>query len=183
MVYKYDINGKYLTYYKNTSELIKELQCTRENVRDAISKEYLCKGYYLSYEKLDKFIIKEKIKRSASDKIYQYDLKGNFIEEFDNCESAANILGISKKSLQTKASTNNTYKGFQWSYVKTDVLNNIENVSLKSTPKQINQYTLKGDFIKTWNTYSSCREEFPNVGKVLRGITKQCKGFVFKYKE
>lgn len=183
VVYKYDINGKYLTYYKNTSELIKELQCTRENVRDSINKEYLCKGYYLSYEKLDKFIIKEKIRKTANDKIYQYDLKGNFMMEFDNCESAANILGISKKSLQSKASTNNTYKGFQWSYLKKDILNNIENVSLKSIPKQINQYTLEGNFVKTWNTYSSCREEFPNVGKVLRGITKQCKGFIFKYKE
>jgi len=183
VVYKYDINGKYLTYYKNTSELIKELQCTRENVRDAISKEYLCKGYYLSYEKLDKYIVKEKIKRTALDKIYQYDLKGNFIREFENCESAATSLGFSKKSLQSKAATNNTYKGFQWSYIKEDVLTNIENTSLSSKPRQINQYTLQGEFVKTWDTYSSCREEFPNVGKVLRGITKQCKGFIFKYKE
>lgn len=183
VVYKYDINGKYLTYYKNTSELIKELQCTRENVRDAISKEYLCKGYYLSYEKLDKFIVKEKIKRSAQDKIYQYDLNGDFIREFDNCESASSTLGISKKSLQSKAATNNTYKGFQWSYLKEEKLDNIKKSSLSSVPKQINQYTLYGEFIKTWDTYSSCREEFPNVGKVLRGITKQCKGFIFKYKE
>lgn len=181
-VYKYDKNGKYLTYYTNTSELVKELQCTRENVRDAISKEYLCKGYYLSYEKLDKFIVKEKIKRTSQDKIYQYDLKGNFIREFKNCEEASNILGISKKSLQSKAATNNTYKGFQWSYKKEEILENLEKTSLKSTPKQINQYTLSGDFVKTWETYSSCREEFPNVGKVLRGITSQCKGFVFKYK-
>jgi hypothetical protein len=182
-VYKYDINGKYLTYYKNTSELIKELQCTRENVRDAISKEYLCKGYYLSYEKLDKFIIKEKIKRSSQDKIYQYDLEGNFIRQFDNCEHASNILGISKKSLQSKVATNDTYKGFQWSYTKEKVLENIKETSLKSKPIEVNQYTLNGEFVKTWDTYSSCRKEFPNVGKVLRGITTQCKGFIFKYKK
>jgi hypothetical protein len=132
---------------------------------------------------LDKFIVKEKIKKNSQDKIYQYDLEGNFIREFENCEEASNILGISKKSLQSKAATNNTYKGFQWSYTKKDVLENIKEISLKSKSKKVNQYTLAGDFVKTWDTYSSCRKEFPNVGKVLRGITSQCKGFVFKYKE
>jgi hypothetical protein len=101
-VYKYDINGKYLTYYKNSSELAKELQCTRENVRDAIYKEFLCKGYYLSYEKLDKFNVKKKVKRGAQDPVYQYDLKGKFLREFKNCEEASNLLGFSKKSLEKK---------------------------------------------------------------------------------
>jgi len=183
VVYKYDINGKYLTDYKNTTELIKELQCTRENVRDAIQKEYLCKGYYLSYDKLEKYIINDKIKRSSKDMIYQYDLKGNFLNSFENCDSAAKILGISKKSLQSKAATNNTYKGFQWSYYKQDQLENIEVSSKSSIPRKINQYTLKGELVKTWSTYSQCREEFSNVGKVLRGVTSQCKGFIFKYNE
>lgn len=183
IVYKYDINGKYLSYYKNTSELVKELQCTRENIRDAIKSSYLCKGYYLSYEKFDKFIVKEKIKRNSSHKVYQYDLNGNFISEFENCDEVVKVLGFNKKSLQSKLATNSTYKGFQWSYTKELNMNNIEKISLSSKPKQINQYTLDGKFVKTWDTYSSCRESFPNVGKVLRGITRQCKGFIFKYND
>lgn len=182
-VYKYDKNGKYLSYYRNSSEVAKELNTSRENVRDAIHSKYLCKKYYLSYEKFDKFIIEEKIKRSSEDKIYQYDLKGNFIKEFKNCEDASIQLNISKKSLQSKAASNKPYKGYQWSYEKLESLNNIENKSLSSKPNQVEQYTLEGEYIKTWETYSECRKKFPNVGKVLRGITKKCKGFTFKYKE
>lgn len=182
-VYKYDKNGKYLSYYKNATELAKELQCARESVRDAIYKEYLCNGYYLSYEKLERFNVKEKVKRTSLDKVYQYDLKGNFLREFENCDDVCNILNLSKRSLQSKMSSNDTYKGFQWSYEKVLMLNDIEKQSKSSAPKKIDQFTLNGEFVKTWETYSECREQFPNVGKVLRGITKKCKGFIFKYNE
>lgn len=112
-MYKYDKTGKYLSEYKNSSELAKELQTSRENVRDAIYNKYLCKKYYVSYDKYEKFTIPEKIKRSSNDKIYQYNLEGNFIREFKNCDEASKILNISKKSLQSKAANGNTYKGFQ----------------------------------------------------------------------
>lgn len=182
-VYKYDKSGKYLSYYRSSTELAKELQTSRENVRNAIHEKYICKNYYISYEKYDKFEIPEKIKRSTSDKIYQYDLEGNFIREFKNCEEASIVLNISKKSLQSKAAVGKTYKGFQWSYEKVESLNNIKNISLSSSPKKVIQLTLDGEYVKTWNTYSECRKEFPNVGKVLRGITSKCKGFKFKYEE
>lgn len=183
VVYKYDKNGKYLSSYKNSSELSKELQTSRENVRDAIAKQYLCKGYYLSYEKLEKFnnIVKEK--HSLADKVYQYDLSGNFIKTFNNCEEASNILQISKKSLQSKLASNDpaTYKNYQWSYTEHSNLSDKEENYYSSAPKKIDQFSLDGRLIKTWDTYSQCREEFPNVGKVLRGVTKKCKGFIFKY--
>lgn len=183
VIYKYDKNGKYLSYYKNASELAKELQCARESVRTAVYTGNQCKGYYVSYDKLEKFEVKEKIKRGIEDKVYQYDLKGNFIQEFDNCNQASSILNIDKKSLQSKLSTGNTYKGFQWSYEKHDNLYDIEKQSKSSSPKKIDQFTLDGQFIKTWETFSECRVHFPNVGKVLRGITKKCKGFTFKYND
>lgn len=152
-------------------------------MRDAIHNERFCKGYLLSYEKFENFEVKEKIKRSKKDKVYQYNLKGDFIREFENCDQAASILNIDKKGLQTKMSSNNTYKGFQWSYYKVENLNNIEQKSSSSFPKKIDQFTLDGKFVKTWETYSECRDNFPNVGKVLRGITKKCKGFTFKYND
>lgn len=182
-VYKYDKNGKYLSYYSGTSEVAKELQTTRENIRDSIHGKYLCKGYYLSYEKHDFFEIEVKVKRSSNDKIYQYDLLGNFIKEFKNCDDVANTLNISKKSLQSKMAVNKPYKGFQWSYEKHESLNNIEKSSKSSTPRKVDQFDLQGNYIKTWDNYSSCRKEFPAVGKVLRGLTKKCKGFTFKYSE
>lgn len=179
-IYKYDKNGKYLSYYKNTLELAKELQTTKENVRDSVHKGYLCKGYYLSFEKFEKLTIKNKKKRNSSDKVYQYSLSGKFIKEFQNCEEVSKLMGFNKKILQSKMANNDTYKGFQWSYEK---VNEMPNIEKSSKPKKVEQYDLEGNYIKTWETFSKCREEFPNVGKVLKGITTKCKGFTFKYKE
>lgn len=181
VIYKYDINGKYLSDYSNNAELKKELNCSRESIRDAAQVGRICKGYYLSYEKLNKFIVKEKNITDPNSKVYQYDLKGNFIREFKNCDEVAAVLNINKSALRTKIAINKSYKKFQWSYEKFDKLEDVEKSSLSSVPKKVIQYTLNGEFVKTWETYSKCREEFPNVGKVLRGITSQCKGYYFKY--
>jgi hypothetical protein len=180
-VYKYDTNGKFLTFYNSCGEAAKALQTSRENVRDSIKNKYLCKGFYLSYEKSDILLIEAKIKRTSADKVYQYNLEGLFLREFLNCEEAALAIGGSKKSLQSKMATNNSYKKYQWSYTKKESLKNIRESSLSSAPKQINQFDLNGTLIKTWQTYNQCRQSFPNVGKVLRGVTKKCKGFTFKY--
>lgn len=183
IIYKYDESGNYLGYYRGQNEAAKELNCSREHVRDCIASSSKCKKYYLSYEKVDKFVKKEKNIHTQKDKIYQYDLEGNFITEFTNCKHAAEELSLNLKSLQSKVSVNKSYKGFQWSYEKVEKLNDIKQKSLSSTVKQVDQFTLDGEYVKTWESYSECRKLFPNVGKVLRGVTNKCKGFNFKYKD
>ena len=46
--------------------------------------------------------------------------------------------------------------------------------------KPVYQYDLEGNFIKTWNSYSECRKEHPNVKQVLTGGRKQTHGYTFK---
>jgi hypothetical protein len=123
------------------------LQTSRENVRDAIFRKGLCKKFYLSYEKLDKFIVLKREKSNPNIPIYQYSLSGDFIKEFKNCEEASIELGLSKKSLQSKVAINKSYKGFQWSYNKVEKLDNITDKSKSSMPKKIEQYTLDGKLV------------------------------------
>lgn len=148
-VYKYDIKGKFLTSYNSCGETAKALNTVRENVRDAVHGQRLCKGYYLSYIKYPIFIPPEKEIRSSKDKVYQYDLEGNFIKEFANCKEAAEEIKASVKSLQSKMAVGKSYKKYQWSYSKEVSLNNVRKKSLSSTPREINQYTLDGKFVKT----------------------------------
>ena len=50
--------------------------------------------------------------------------------------------------------------------------------------KQVEQYDLCGNYIKTWESLSQCRKAgFTNVQAVIEGERNQCKGFTFKYKE
>lgn len=112
-VFKYDIYGKFLTSYNSCGEAAKALNTSRENVRDAIHDKRKCKGFYLSYDKIDKFEIIEKEKKSVNDKIYQYTLEGIFIKEFKNCKEAAEEINANVYSLQYKTSVGKSYKKYQ----------------------------------------------------------------------
>lgn len=48
---------------------------------------------------------------------------------------------------------------------------------------KIDQYDLNGNYIKTWNSYSECRKEHPNVKQVLSGGRNHTHGFIFKIHE
>ncbi len=50
--------------------------------------------------------------------------------------------------------------------------------------KQVDQYDLNGNYIKTWESLSICKKSgFTNVQAVVEGKRNQCKGFTFKYKK
>lgn len=180
IIYKYDISGKYLSYYRNSTEASKELNIEARTVRANAVLNYKTGKYYISYEKFDVLPIKER-ETKINVPVYQYELNGKFIREFSSVKNVTEELGIDKKGLTTYINRSGSYKGFQWSYTKLDSMENVEAKSKSSLPKRISQYTKEGELVKIWDTFSECREHFPNVRKVLSGITSQCKGFVFKY--
>ena len=52
-----------------------------------------------------------------------------------------------------------------------------------SQARKVGQYTLDGKLVKVYDTVRDCRKEFGNVSKVLKGLVKTCKGYIFKYIE
>jgi len=64
--------------------------------------------------------MKKKLLKVNSKKVYQYDLKGNFIMEFNSCQEAANFLNIKSNSKIASCARGIRRKtvGFQWSYSK-----------------------------------------------------------------
>ena len=48
--------------------------------------------------------------------------------------------------------------------------------------KAVNQYTLDGTFVKTWDSVKEVkRAGFSNVRRCIKGITHQCKGYVWRF--
>lgn len=76
-VYAYDKYGNFVKEYKTISDFCRENKVSLHPVQMAIASKTKSKGYYLSTEKLDKFI-KEKVVKDQPE-VHQYALDGTFI--------------------------------------------------------------------------------------------------------
>lgn len=176
-IYTYNKFGNFVKSFNKISEFCREYKVTLGPVQRAILSKTKVKGYYISTEKLNKFI-KEKTKKSEN-KVYQYDLNGNFLKEWNSCLEAYRNLGYGYSQIASKIKIGNSICGqYQWSRVK---VNKMPNRNIYINKKKIGQYTLSGDLVKIYDSVRECRKEFGNVSRVLSGKCNQCKGYTFKY--
>jgi hypothetical protein len=131
----------------------------------------------------------QKLKKSKSKPIIQYDLQGNFIKEWESGKQVADKLNLVNASLITYALKDKipTAYGSIWKY-KT------ENYSLKISPpiywenmsKPIIQYDLQGNFIKEWKSSKEAslylKVKRQSISNTLKNRAKSACGFIWKYK-
>lgn len=152
------------------------------------------KGYKYSQEqkeklsiKMKKFLLEGKLDKFINKiKIYQYDLEGNFVKEWESIHSAEkfyNTKGAISHSLKSKSMSS---MGAIWSYIKQD---KIENLQIKKTKKllttktnqwitrlPIYQYSLTGVFIKEWGTIKQAADYY----KIYPETIKRCANYKVK---
>lgn len=178
-VYLYDcVTYEYEKTFDSINECARTLGVTPGVVQRAIKSQTKIRKYYISFEKLDKFV-KEKTLKHYSDEVHQYSLSGEYIQTFSCVNDVVKQLGKTYSSISTSIRLQGTCGGFQWSWDKIKSMPNKEKNVYKA--KRIGQYTLDGNLVKIYDTLRSCRKDFGNVGKVLKGQASQCKGFTFKY--
>jgi len=88
-------------------------------------------------------------------KIYQYDMYGNFINEWDSIKKCSDILKINSHGIQLVLHKKcKQHKGYYFNYNKLDkedVLKNINNLKIKNKKFfDIKQIDLDGNIIKIW---------------------------------
>lgn len=125
---------------------------------------------------------------STSKPVLQYDLQGNFIkkwgsikeaEDFYNTTSISNCCNHSQKY--------NTIKGFQWK-LETDKriikpIKPFKERAKERRQKEVNQYSLDGNFIKTWKSLKTA-EKFYNINNLYlccKGKRQSIGGYIWKY--
>lgn len=147
------------------------------------------KGNKLSDE-IKKKIAETKVKkrewgiRYNTKTIYRYSADtGEYIDEFSSVTDAAEYLKVNTSSLSTRGSgkKGNVAHGFAWSYEKKDKIE-IDNRRRRA----ILQYTLDGQLVKEWSSFSEvCKELNTDFKVIKRSIDKNSrgyKGFIWKYK-
>lgn len=104
--------------------------------------------------------------------VYQFDLDGNFIQEWENMAAAGRALNINRASIsQCCTKGRNSAGGYLWSYSKT-----CDPKPLKFSRRHtngVNQYDLDGNFI---NHYPSIKEAALSTGLNAKRISDCCAG-------
>ncbi len=178
-VYQYSCGGEYECEYESLSEAGRQLKTESSLISRSIRKGYLLHNKHFSYNYY-KIYNRDKALRDELKPIYQYDVDGTFIKEFEN-------INIAEKELNTiltfgpKIVKNKLYGGYQWSYEKVESMPDIRQIYHKHKPRKVGQYTLDGQLVKTFNTVTECVKEFVGCRHVLSGRNSTSGGYTFKY--
>jgi group I intron endonuclease len=121
--------------------------------------------------------------------VFQYDLNGNFIKGWDRIIDVERQLSIANQTItHCCQGTKDSAGGFIWRYQDShiELLENIKPVKSNKYGISINQYDLKGRFIREWTNMKIAGNELKidngSIGNCCKGKSKSAGGFIWKYK-
>lgn len=156
-----------------------------ENLRWVTQKENLMNEISL---KRRLTAIKEKmggklgVEASRHRTVFQYSLNGDFIKEWGSMSDACRYYGIDSGSMTSccrgKAKS---AKGYIWRYEKQEV------PPVIPQKRRICQFDLNMNFIRYWDKITDAAKAYnTSTGRIcscLRGHTKKCRGYIWKYRD
>jgi hypothetical protein len=129
----------------------------------------------------------DKMKLVSNKMVKQYDLSGNFLNEYPSTREAARILGFSHSNISRAC--NGIFKhtgGFLFKYSK-------DNSELKiiTNPNAVKKIVIKldesGNILEEYPSVAEAARrnnlDGGNVSKVCNGINKKTKNLIFKFKD
>lgn len=178
--YLYTSEGLFFTEFKSMSDTARYLDVNLSSVQKAIKLGTKISKYYISDKIFDIYPIKSQERKRSNSPIYQYDLEGNFLRSFKNSKEAKEACGLKQNRLSNAINLNQSCGGYFWSWEKVNKLEVPQNFN-PHKKRKVGRYDSEGNLLETFDTVRSCRKQYGNVDKVLKGAASHCKGFKFKY--
>lgn len=185
-VSQYDLKGNHIKDWACIAEAEKELGL--KNIINALNGRNRTAGrFQWKYTNSNKPITAYKTKHIPNGKhVFQYDLNGNFIKEWNSYLEAAHELNIPHQHIRRvlvgeRIMTNSFIFRYDFQEKITEY-----NKETKSFWKPVEQYTLDGAFVKEWKSITEAQQALGikhGIGKCCSGIGKTAGGFQWKYKE
>lgn len=192
-IYMYDLKGEYLRSFrgaKNAALYLSEklgmddiytiTKAIRNNCLETSNSSY---GYYFSYKKEFNYNNSERKKEVA-----QYTLNGKFLRSWSSISEAERYFKIS--TIQQACSKKYAAGGYQWRYYNgnNSDIEKLISVKTKNNILPIIMFDKHGNLMKEFKSINECIKEHSElsssqINRVLRGVIKSHKGFVFKYKD
>lgn len=189
VVYKFDLNGNFLKSYDcirtaaleiNAEDLYNTMKAIRNNCLNTTNSSF---GYFWSYKKVFDYKESNKLR-----KIAQYTPSGKFLRYFNSITEAEEALQISTigQALRTKGLAAN----YQWRYYEGNDsdISPLVNVGNKNKVIPISMFDKNMNHISDYDCVLDCVKDNPDlstsqINRVLKGIIKSHKGYIFKYKD
>lgn len=180
VIRQYTTSGVFLNQFKNTSAAAKALDIDREKITNAIYGKYATSGYwFLKEDESIESYLDGTIKKAQ--KVYCYGEDGSFLSEFKSLSEVKSIYKVNKNELKRACKKHALLNGFYWSFSKYDNILKEDPEITKTSPQQVYQYTMNGEFVKCWDSITACKKEFPAVLQVLLGNRTHCHKFKFSF--
>lgn len=116
-VYQYDIlTGSLINKYSNLTNAGAVVGLNKQDLsKVCLSVNKVSKGFYWTYDYVEKFIpLKDKRKK----KVYQYNIQGEFIDEFESVSEASKKTGLNKSSIaKVCRGERNSCGGYFWKFI------------------------------------------------------------------
>ena len=128
----------------------------------------------------------QRANKSRVKPVYQYDIDGNYIGEYQSIKEAEEAIGgIKIKVTQVKYKL---YGGYQWRRFKADKIDSVKDIKIQTRqPKEVHQYGIDGKYIQSFRgskdaaQYLHCSER--SIRKVCDGDLLQTHGFQWRYEK
>lgn len=176
---QFTLDGSFVKTWKSIKEASRELKIDRGRISKALHGHIKQAGGYI-------WKLKEVYSPYNSRPISQYDLKGNFIRDWDNTKQAEEALHI-HNILNSLNGHNKTTGGFQWKYKGSSKTIEEYKQNRVYIGRHVFQYDLEGNFIKEWKSYVEASKELnipqQHISRVLKGERRMTRGFIFKYEK
>lgn len=194
-VYQYDISGKFIQEYPSMMEAERVTGIDNSNICSCCKGIHaFTKDFRWSYEHkeklepIDKQSLRfEKITKQQLKIVYQYDLDGNFLKQYESLNIASKETGIDFRSISGCCLGRGSQShGFIWKYEYYSNLPplNRDKIGRKRT-KKVNQYTMNGEFLHMFESLSLAAKEvkidIKAISSCCNNKIKQTHGFVFKF--
>jgi len=130
---------------------------------------------------------KKNMSLSKSKTIIQCAINGIYIQEWESANYASKVLNLSQTNISNTCLHKTNYAhNFLWFFKSEYEQDNFDITKfIPNIGKKINQYTLDGELIRTWDTYKNIKIDSKIRTTYLlgccEGIYKSHKGFIWKY--
>lgn len=191
---QYTIDGKLVKTYESVYAAAAAMNCSESNIMNIVSKrQYTAQGYVWAYADTPisdiYFPGKDFRPRQPKKAVSQYSLTGDFIK------THASILEAAKAVQSTEDSITNALhhrsasaKGYVWAFADTPVSEIYfpgHTLAIRASAKQISQYSLDGELIKTYKSIHAAAKEVQCHDTTLSGALRKkipvAKGYVWAY--
>jgi len=143
-VFQYNINGEFIKAYRSRSDAARKNNVNVMTIIHAIQCKSFSVNSYWSETKKARINIDE-FTKPQNKKVYSYNLKGEFVKEYESISQAAKDLDVTNSTIQKALIYQTLCRKYYFSYIKIEMF--IKNSKKRIRHTHIYRYSLLGEFI------------------------------------